>query len=130
MIDKLNNSSEIFDFFKKLLYQMNSSESLIADTFSIFSHLARKSEEVINTIIKILKGPQDNFSILFVCFNGSSLIKSRCCNMIGNLMKHNDSFYEVLRANKEIFQLLVVCCKAEELNIRKVKDLNFKRGFM
>jgi hypothetical protein len=46
--------------------------------------------------------------------------------MIGNLMKHNDTLYDVLKENKEIFQLLVVCSKADELNVRKVIKLNLK----
>ena len=99
----------------------DSSDSLISDVFSIFGHLSRKSEEVTSTVIRILKGDGGggNFEIVIKCLNGNQLVKSRCCNMLGNLMKHNDCFYEVLKKNKIIFENLVRCCQTDELNARK-----------
>lgn len=47
------------------------------------------------------------------------MLKSRCCNMLGNLMKHNDLFYETIKKNKVIFDQLVRCCQTDELNVRK-----------
>ena len=47
------------------------------------------------------------------------MLKSRCCNMLGNLMKHNDVFYDTLKKNKSIFDQLVRCCQTDELNVRK-----------
>ena len=94
--------------------------------------MARKSEDVLITIIKILKGlnNQNNcgFQILARSLNGNPnpIIKSRCCNMIGNLMKHNDSFYDILKKNKLIFENLIKCCQLDEFNVRKVNhnDIN------
>ena len=97
----------------------DSSDSLISDVFSIFGHLSRKSEDVTNTVIKILKGNNGNFEIIIKCLNGNQLVKSRCCNMLGNLMKHNDCFYDCLKKNKIIFENLVRCCQTDELNARK-----------
>lgn len=109
-----------------MLYQNSSSDTLISDVFSIFSHLSRKSEDVVPAIIKILKGPQNNFQIIVKSLNGNLIVKSRCCNMIGNLMKHNDLFYDVLKKSKTIFENLVKCCQLDEINVRKVK-LNLKK---
>jgi fused len=119
IIDQLNNTQEIIDFFIKILYQQTSSDSIIADIYSILSHLSRKSEDSINIICKILKGPTDNYQILIKSLQGSSLVRARCCNMIGNLMRHNDTFYQVLKKHKEIYQCLVQCCQIDELNVRK-----------
>lgn len=44
--------------------------------------------------------------------------------MIGNLMKHNDQFYDILKKNKNIFENLVRCCQIDELNVRKVIKYN------
>ena len=98
----------------------------MSDILSILSHLTRKSEDVIITVIKILKGPSNlnncGFQILTTCLNGNPnpIIKSRCCNMIGNLMKHNDLFYDIIKKNKLIFDGLIKCCQLDEFNVRKV----------
>ena len=92
---------------------------MITDTFSMFSHLCRKSEEIIPYLIQILKG-KNNFQILIKSLNGNAISKSRCCNLIGNLMKHNDLFYESLKRNRQIIESLIKCCQIEELNVRKV----------
>ena len=88
------------------------------------SHLSRKSEDSVSTIIRILKGQdnkgQNNFQILTKCLVGNAMIRSRCCNLIGNLMKHNEVFYDVLKSNKFIFDGLARCCQTDELNVRKV----------
>lgn len=123
MIDQLNQSSQLCDFLTKLLYQNESSDSLIADIFSILGHLSRKSEDVTATVIKILKGASGNFQIVIKCLNGNPMVKARCCNMLGNIMKHNDCFYDVLKKNKSIFENLVRCCQTDELNARKVNFL-------
>ena len=114
---------QVCDFFSKLIYQPSSSDSLLADIFSIMSHLSRKSEDVVVTIIKILKGSsgQHNYQILVKSLSGNPVVKSRCCNMLGNLMRYNDAFYDVLKKNKSIFDLLVRCSQLDELNVRKVR---------
>ncbi len=125
---------KLCEFISKLLYDNNSSDSLIADLLSILSHLSRKSEDVVGTIIKILKGPENNkshlkqssFQIVIKCLNGNPVVKSRCCNMLGNLMKHNDTFYDVLKKHKIIFDNLGKCCQTDELNVRKVSFLSKK----
>lgn len=126
MIDQLNTSNQLCDFLNKLLYSSKSSDSLIADILSILSHLSRKSEDSIASIIKILRCPEtkssksNQFPILTRCLNGQPIVRSRCCNLIGNLMKHNDIFYEILKKNKPIFEDLAKCCQTDELNVRKV----------
>ena len=110
----------IFKHNRNLFNQIRFSDNLVADVFSILSHLSRKSEDVVITIIKILKGSSNGFQILVRCLNGNPIIKSRCCNMIGNLMKHNDLFYDILKKNKLIFENLIKCCQLDEFNVRKV----------
>ena len=104
--------------------QPNLSDSLIVDIFSIFSHLSRNSGDIVPAIIKILKstsnGGNGSYQIIQKSLNGNPILKSRCCNMIGNLMKHNDLFYEVLKKNRLIFDSLIKCCQLDEINVRKV----------
>lgn len=118
LVNQMLNSAEIMDFFSSLLYSKNSSESLIGDIYTIFSHLSRKSEDIVGCLIKILNG-QENFKILVKSLNGNLVVKSKCCNMIGNMMKFNDSFYEILKKEKQIFDCLIKCCQLEEINVRK-----------
>ncbi len=104
------------------MHESNSTDNLIADLFSILSHLARKSEETIPIIVKILKGQNEYQLLVKYLSNGNGTIKAKCCNMLGNLMKHNDSFYDVLKKNKIMFECLIKCCQSEELNVRKVNQ--------
>ena len=106
----------------KLLYDKKSSDSLLADLLAILSHLSRKSEEVVVAVIRILSGTDEKspFLILVDCLSGNPVVKSRCCNMLGNIMKHNGAFYEVLKKNKPLFESIARCCQTEELNVRKV----------
>ena len=131
LIDQLNSSNQLCEFLNKLLYSSKSSDSLIADILSILSHLSRKSEDSVGCVMKILRCPvadstkANQFPILTKCLNGQPIVRSRCCNLIGNLMKHNDVFYEVLRKNKPIFEDLAKCCQTDELNVRKVNFVSF-----
>lgn len=118
MVNQMLNSSELADFFATLLYSKNSSESLIGDMYTIFSHLSRKSEDIVGCLIKILNG-QENFKILIKSLNGNLVVKSKCCNMIGNMMKFNDLFYDILKKERQIFDCLIKCCQLEEINVRK-----------
>ncbi|CAF0816845.1 unnamed protein product, partial [Brachionus calyciflorus] len=119
MINQMINSTDINEFLTSLLYSKMSSDSLIGDIFTIFSHLSRNSEEIVACLIKILQGQQENFKILIKSLNGNLVIKSKCCNMIGNMMKFNDNFYEVLKREKAIFDCLFKCCQLDEINVRK-----------
>ncbi|RNA34071.1 Serine threonine- kinase 36 [Brachionus plicatilis] len=118
MVNQMLNSVEMTDFFSTMLYSKNSSESLIGDIYTIFSHLSRKSEDIVASLIQILGG-QENFKVLVKSLNGNLVVKSKCCNMIGNMMKFNDLFYEVLKKERQIFDCLIKCCQLEEINVRK-----------
>jgi fused len=122
MIDQLNET-KVADFMSKLLYDSGTSDNVIADLLSIFSHLSRKSQDVVEIIIKILqkddKKTTNSFQILNKCLTGNVMLKARCCNLIGNLMKHTPIFYDVLKRNKSIFDNVVQCCQIDELNVRK-----------
>ena len=57
--------------------------------------------------------------------NSNPLVRARCCNMIGNIMRHNGLFYDTIKKNKEIFSCLARCCQSDELNVRKVMKVRF-----
>ena len=109
----------------------------MVDIFSILGHLSRRSEDAVVPIIKILRGNKSDsaatggeFHILVNSLHANTLVKSRCCNLIGNLMKYSDAFYDVLKRHKPIFDSLIECCQIDELNVRKVchTDSNSNRN--
>ena len=57
--------------------------------------------------------------------NSNPLVRARCCNMIGNIMRHNGLFYDTIKKNKEIFSCLARCFQSDELNVRKVMKVRF-----
>ncbi len=59
LIEQLNNNQELANFFKHLIYNPATSDSLMADLLAIISHLSRKSEDSIQTVVKILRSPED-----------------------------------------------------------------------
>jgi fused-like protein len=51
----------------------------------------------------------------------SSVVKSRVCSLLGNLMKHDAQMYPVLQQREKIVQALVACLHDEDSNVRKVR---------
>ena len=50
----------------------------------------------------------------------SGVLRSRCCSMLGNMMKHCDSFYSPLNDRPKLLHALIECLNDEENNVRKV----------
>jgi hypothetical protein len=147
IVDRLlDEASGVCDFFAAILHNNadNSSETLIADVLTMLSHLCRRGDDALAPVMRMLRcscannsgrgngsGQQANpttngdYQIIVKYLLGDNpLLKSKCCNMIGNMMRHNDSFYEALRDNKAIVDCMLKCCQLDELNVRKVNGVN------
>jgi hypothetical protein len=128
LVDRLNESSDVCDFFTAILHKPNSAETVVADLFAMLSHLCRRGDDAIAPAMRILKRSTSEQSdsigdyqiIVKYLLNGNPLLKSKCCNMIGNMMRHNDAFYVAMRENKDLIDCLLKCCQLDELNVRKV----------
>ncbi|XP_074643571.1 serine/threonine-protein kinase 36-like [Tubulanus polymorphus] len=98
----------------------NSVISVISDLVSIFSHLCRCSPQHADLVITIVQGNKgDFFPLLILMQHKSAVIRSRMFNMIGNIMKHSDSFYTVLRDRERIRYFLLTSLDDEDVTIRK-----------
>lgn len=45
-------------------------------------------------------------------------IQAKVCNLIGNLCRHSDYFYQTLLQNN-LINLAIQCCQAKDKNVRK-----------
>ncbi|PVD31308.1 hypothetical protein C0Q70_06720 [Pomacea canaliculata] len=98
----------------------NSPLSVICDVVSILSHLVRTSPEHLILVMLILQGTKGDFAILTTLMNHStSVVRSRICSLLGNLMKHDAQLYPVLLQREKILAFLISCLQDEDSNVRK-----------
>ena len=89
-------------------------KDLITEVLLFLSSLCRKSQNV-NSAIHDLNIYSDLKNLIE---NNDSIIKSRVCNLIGNMCRHTDFFYEEIKRNGLINPLLK-CCYDVDKNTRK-----------
>jgi len=89
-------------------------KELITEILLFLSSLCRKSQNV-NSAIHDLNIYSDLKSLIE---SSDSNIKSRVCNLIGNMCRHTDFFYEEIKKNGLINPLLK-CCYDQDKNTRK-----------
>lgn len=89
-------------------------KDLITEVLLFLSSLCRKSQNV-NSAIHDLNVYADLKNLIE---NTDSAIKSRVCNLIGNMCRHTDFFYEEIKKNGLINPLLK-CCYDTDKNTRK-----------
>ncbi|XP_076434866.1 serine/threonine-protein kinase 36-like isoform X2 [Babylonia areolata] len=94
--------------------------SVVCDMVSITSHLVRTSPQHLALVISILRGAKGDFSPLtWLMSHSSTMVKSRTCGLLGNLMKYDSQLYPVLAQREKILQGLVACLKDGDGNVRK-----------
>ena len=113
-----------FDYFSKtnnliFIKQYNilkeySNKDLLVDTLLLLSSLCRKSQDVYPTI-NDLSIYSDLKYMLESC---DSIVKSRVCNLIGNMCRYSDYFYEELIKNN-LVSPIIQCCYDQDKNTRK-----------
>jgi fused-like protein len=89
-------------------------KDLITEILLFLSSLCRKSQNV-NSAIHDLNIYADLKNLIE---NTDSSIKSRVCNLIGNMCRHTDFFYDEIKKNGLINPLLK-CCYDSDKNTRK-----------
>jgi fused-like protein len=89
-------------------------KELITEVLLLLSSLCRKSQNI-NSAIHDLNIYTDLKALIE---NTDSVIKSRVCNLIGNMCRHTDFFYEEIKKNGLINPLLK-CCYDQDKNTRK-----------
>lgn len=97
----------------KLLNEDNNS-MLIIDTLSLISQLARISKDFYQNIHDA--NIYNELKVLIV--HKDAGIRSKVCNLIGNLCRHTGFFYEKL-LNFKLIQLAIECCRDQDRNTRK-----------
>ncbi|XP_064613402.1 LOW QUALITY PROTEIN: serine/threonine-protein kinase 36-like [Liolophura sinensis] len=93
---------------------------VLGDILSVCSHLVRVSPENMVLAQAVFQGKHGDFEPLSCLLSHSSaVVRSRTCNILGNLMKHNNSLYEQLGKREDLFTGLFACLKDEDHNVRK-----------
>ena len=89
-------------------------QDMIYDVLVTLSSLCRKADSVYPAISKL--------NILYILKslidNCDSTIKSRACNLLGNMCRHSDYFYDSIK-NANLAESLIKCCYDEDNNTRK-----------
>ena len=47
-------------------------------------------------------------------------MQARACGLMGNLLRHTDEFYSVLKEKEELIEALLLCLISSETDVRKV----------
>lgn len=85
-------------WLKTILSCKNRNTKLAADVIAFLGHLVRTTPSATELIFNVLgtkKNDNDNvFSSILQ--DEDALLRSRGCNLIGNIMKHSDTFYSTL----------------------------------
>jgi fused-like protein len=120
-----NVSNTCFEFFKhtqnlKFIENFNMlkdlhNKELIIEVLAFLSALCRKSSEIYNTIHQLNIFP--DLKNLLENSNETSF-KSRVCNLLGNMCRHTDFFYEQIKSSGIIVPLLK-CCYEKDKATRK-----------
>ena len=69
----------------------------------------------------VLLGDYECLDVL-LC-HAAAVVRSRACSMLGNMLKHSNDFYGVLKEKPNTLQGLLECLKDEDPNTRKVCSL-------
>jgi fused-like protein len=99
---------------KYLLLAPDNNSSVIVDTLSLISQLARISKDFYENIHNAnIYGDLKNLIV-----HQDASIRSKVCNLIGNLCRHTGYFYEKL-LNFGLIQAAIECCRDPDRNTRK-----------
>lgn len=89
-------------------------KEMIIEILLFLSCLCRKSQNVYAAIHQLILFPD----LKYLLENSDSSVKSRVCNLIGNMCRHTDFFYDELRTSSIITPLLN-CCYDSDKSTRK-----------
>lgn len=107
-------------FLHQTLTSETVSVSVICDIISICCHLVRSSTNHVSFIQSVLAGPSGDYLVLHpMLTHPDAGIKSRTCNLLGNLLKHSDFLCNVFQEREQLFTDLLGCLKDKEANVRK-----------
>ena len=89
-------------------------KELIIELLLFLSCLCRKSQNVYSALHQLNILPD----LKFLLDNSDSSVKSRVCNLIGNMCRHTDFFYDELKISG-IVPALLKCCYDPDKSTRK-----------
>ncbi|KAH9525670.1 Serine/threonine-protein kinase 36 [Bulinus truncatus] len=112
-------SYKAVSFIQKCLETSNTI-SVVCDIISMCSHLVRTSPEHLDLVKNIFKGSDGDYGLLSeFLIHSNSVIKSRTCSLLGNIMRHNDQMYSILKHKDKILGNLLLCLQDSDSNVRK-----------
>ncbi len=78
-----------------------------------------KNSENLVCVFSPIKG---NYECLSSLLSSKEVtVQARACGLVGNLLRHTDDFYSVLKSKDDIIQALLLCLVSGEMDVRKVR---------
>ncbi|XP_071789839.1 serine/threonine-protein kinase 36-like isoform X1 [Asterias amurensis] len=90
------------------------------DVLTICSHLARSSAVHLMMLKQVLQGKKGDYECLQQLLSSKDVtVQARACGMFGNLMRHSNGFYAVLKKREELARALQACLSSPEADVKK-----------
>ncbi|XP_036360103.1 serine/threonine-protein kinase 36-like isoform X1 [Octopus sinensis] len=116
----INADPKAVPFIQQILLSPKSSQSMLSDLVSLCCHLARTSSDYIPILNTILMGQNGDYSVLSALLNYEpSVLKSRVCSLLGNILKHTSFLCEIFHKRDALFKTFLNCLKDKDANVRK-----------
>ncbi|XP_038058960.1 serine/threonine-protein kinase 36-like isoform X2 [Patiria miniata] len=108
------------DTFLKSLLSLDSPPQVQGDLLSICSHLARSSAVHLMMLKQVLQGQKGDYACLQQLLSSKdATVQARSCGMLGNLMRHSNGFYAVLKKREDLVTSLLGCLTNQETDVKK-----------
>ncbi|CAD5116661.1 DgyrCDS5530 [Dimorphilus gyrociliatus] len=111
-----------FDIWlKTLLASKDRNTKLAADVIAFLGHLVRTTPSATEMVFKILANKKNNDLNVFssILQDNDALLRSRACNLIGNIMKHSDTFYSTLNEQNTVRKSILNLVEDGDASVRK-----------
>ncbi|XP_022108847.1 serine/threonine-protein kinase 36-like [Acanthaster planci] len=106
--------------FLNSLLAPNSPPQVQGDLLSICSHLARSSAVHLMMLKQVLQGNKGDYAYLQYLLSSKDMtVQARACGMLGNLMRHSNGFYAVLKKREELVTSLLGCLSSQDTDVKK-----------
>ncbi|XP_077866454.1 serine/threonine-protein kinase 36-like [Saccoglossus kowalevskii] len=99
------------------------SELVQCDVISMYSHILRMSSQDLTLIKNALKGENGDYQPLkAILSHQNAMLQCRGCGMLGNMLKHTNEFYSVLKSKDSLIAALLKCLSHEDSDVRKASS--------
>ncbi|NXI43324.1 STK36 kinase, partial [Galbula dea] len=118
MVREAVASEQVITFLTSALF--SGSLRLTVDLLSFLTHVARACPEHLPFLQRILRGSDvADQPLTWLLSHRQHLIRTKTCNLLGNLLRHDYSFPQVLQSQPGLLESLMGCLSDQEESVRK-----------